>query len=98
MGVMFFLFLIMGFSSLKSCKKFEEQAVEEDHLTENITAWCKDNLTQDVIDTDIEEDEEELRYFRRTEKMKKLISEKYENLDAAFLESFVDDLYQNIYG
>lgn len=97
MGTLFLLFLIMGFFSIKSYKKFEIKAVEEDHLTANLKEWCKENLTRDSIDEGIEESEEELQYFQRTEKMKALISEKFMNLDAAFLESFVDDIYQNIF-
>ena len=46
----------------------------------------------------MEENEEELQYFKRAEKMKEMISGKFMNLDEAFLDSFVDDLYQNIFG
>ena len=35
---------------------------------------------------------------KQPEKMKEMISDKFMNLDAAFLDSFVDDLYQNIFG
>ena len=97
MGTLFVLFLVMGFLSIKSYKKFEIKATEEDNLTANISAWCKEHLTSDIIDAELEEEEEELKYFRRTEKMKEMISDKFMNLDAAFLDSFVDDLYQNIF-
>lgn len=98
MGTLFVLFIVMGFMSIKSYKKFEIKASEEDHLTEQLSLWCKENLTPQIIDCGIEEEEEELRYFRRTEKMKEMISDKFMNLDTAFLDSFVDDLYQNIFG
>ena len=98
MGTMFVLFLVMGFFSIKSYKKFEIKASEEDNLTNNLSAWCKENLTKDIIDADIEEEGEELLYFRRTEKMKDMISNKFMNLDAAFLDSFVDDIYPEIFG
>ena len=97
MGSLFILFIVMGFLSVKSYKKFEIKATEEDNLTANISAWCKEHLTSDIIDAELEEEEEELKYFRRTEKMKEMISDKFMNLDAAFLDSFVDDLYQNIF-
>ena len=98
MGTLFVLFIIMGCLSVKSYKKFEIIASEEDNLTGNLTSWCQENLTKEVIDSEIEEEEEELKYFRRTEKMKELITGKFMNLDAAFLDSFVDDMYQNIFG
>lgn len=98
MGSLFILFIVMGFLSVKSYKKFEIKASEEDHLTNNLKTWCKENLTKDIIDADIEEEGEELLYFRRTEKMKDMISNKFMNLDAAFLDSFVDDIYPEIFG
>ena len=98
MGTLFILFIVMGFLSIKSYKKFEIKATEEDNLTKNLLAWCKENLTQELIDADLEETEEELLYFGRTEKMKALISNKFMNLDAAFLDSFIDDIYPEIFG
>ena len=98
MGSMFILFIVMGFLSVKSYKKYEIKASEEDHLTSNLKTWCKENLTKGIIDADVEEEGEELLYFRRTEKMKDMISNKFMNLDAAFLDSFVDDIYPDIFG
>lgn len=98
MGAMFILFIVMGFLSVKSYKKFELKATEEDQLTQNLTAWCHENLTKEIIDADMEEASDELLYFQRSEKMKELISDKFLNLDAAFLDSFIDDIYPEIFG
>ena len=98
MGTLFILFIIMGILSVKSYKKFEIKANEEDTLTQNLTSWVKDNLQKDIIDADIEEAGEELLYFLRTEKMKEMITHKFMNLDAAFLDSFIDDIYPDIFG
>ena len=98
MGALFLLFIVMGFLSVKSYKKFEVKASEEDTLTRNLTSWVKENLHKDIIDADIEEAEEELLYFLRTEKMKEMITHKFMNLDAAFLDSFIDDIYPEIFG
>ncbi len=81
----------------KYCK-FEIKASEEDTLTQNLTSWVKENLQKDQIDADIEEASEELLYFLRTEKMKEMITQKFLNLDAAFLDSFIDDIYPEIFG
>ena len=98
MGALFILFIVMGFLSVKSYKKFDLKASEEDNLTKNLTTWCKENLTKELIDADLEETEEELLYFVRTEKMKEIVAEKFMNLDAAFLDSFIDDIYPEIFG
>ena len=98
MGTLFVLFIVMGFLSVKSYKKFEIKASEEDTLTQNLTSWVKENLHKEQIDADIEEANEELLYFLRTEKMKEMITHKFLNLDAAFLDSFIDDIYPDIFG
>lgn len=97
MGIMFLLFAIMGILSMKSYKKFEVKASEENTLTNNLKQWCKENLKKDLIDEQIEAEEEELKYFQRTEYMKDLINNKFLNLDAAFLDSFIDDIYPEIF-
>ena len=98
MGSMFILFIVMGFLSVKSYKKFEVKASEEDQLTQKLAAWCHENLKKEMIDGDMEETSDELLYFQRSEKMKELISDKFLNLDAAFLDSFIDDIYPDIFG
>lgn len=98
MGSMFILFIVMGFLSVKSYKKFEVKASEEDQLTQKLTSWCHENLKKEIIDIDMEETSDELLYFQRSEKMKELISSKFLNLDAAFLDSFIDDIYPEIFG
>ena len=97
-GSLFILFIVMGFLSVKSYEKFEIKASEEDTLTQNLTSWVKENLHKEQIDADIEEASEELLYFLRTEKMKEMITHKFLNLDAAFLDSFIDDIYPEIFG
>ena len=98
MGALFLLFIVMGFLSVKSYKNYKVKASEEDTLTRNLTSWVKENLYKDIIDADIEEAEEELLYFLRTEKMKEMITHKFMNLDAAFLDSFIDNIYPEIFG
>lgn len=97
MGALFILFIIMGLLSVKSYKKYEIKASEEDTLTQSLTSWAKENLHKDIIDADLEEASEELLYFLRTEKMKEMITHKFMNLDAAFLDNFIDDIYPDIF-
>ncbi|MDE6608354.1 MAG: hypothetical protein K2K54_11470 [Lachnospiraceae bacterium] len=104
MGALFILFLIMGVVSLRSSKIFALKAQKEDSLTEEITNWCYTDLKEDMIDRmtfdedeETEEISEEMKYFRRTEKMKELINEKFLNLDEAYLEHILDDIYSGIF-
>lgn len=98
MGTLFVLFIVMGILSVKSYKKFEIKATEEDSLTKNLTSWCLENIKKEKIDSDLEDAGDELLYFLRTEKMKEMITQKFMNLDEVFLDSFIDDIYPEIFG
>ncbi len=95
MGFLFVLFIIMGIFSYHSYKKIALDAVTENNLTKEIKAWCLKNLTADMIDKELMIDElaEEMKYFKRTEQIKKLISETFINLEEGFLDAIIEDLY-----
>lgn len=100
MSVMFLLFIVFGFVSMKTFKILSVKAKSEDSLLEGITKWCEENLTAEGIDEglfDEEEVPEEQKYFKRTDKMKKLIQDKFMNLEEEFLDHFIDDYYQNLF-
>ncbi|MBQ6807355.1 MAG: hypothetical protein IJO97_08000 [Lachnospiraceae bacterium] len=100
MGVLFLLFIIFGIVSMRTFKILSVQAKSEDTLLEEITKWCQENLTAEMIDNGLlgmEEMLEEQKYFRRADKMKKMIRDKFMNLDEEFLDHFVDDYYQNLF-
>jgi hypothetical protein len=101
MGAMFVLFIVFGVLSMRSSKLLFKKAEAEDSLKSEMMKWCQDNLSARIVDEGLfeEEDlEDEQKYFKRAEKMKGLISDKFLNLDEAFLEHFVDEYYQNLYG
>ena len=95
MGALFVAFLISGISSLKTSRQLEGKAKEESDLEEELLDWCRTHLSAEQIDASIEElpESEEERYFRRTERIRSLIVRDFMNLDEAYLESFVDEIY-----
>lgn len=109
MGVLFAVFFIMGIASFRSSRTFEQRAKEENNLTTEIKKWCRENMTAAVIDGKspadsgspteecMETDTEEIKYFKRTERMKELIGRQFMNLDEGFLDAFVDEYYQTIF-
>ncbi len=103
MGALFILFIVMGIVSMRSSKIFEQKAKTEDNLTEEITKWCLTDINRELIDKMIQEEDgeeetsEEMKYFKRTEKMKALINEKFLNLDEAYLEHIIDEIYSGIF-
>lgn len=100
MGAMFILFIVFGFVSMRSSKVLFSKAKTENSLMAEMTKWCQENLSADKVDEGLFEGEdvaEEQKYFKRAERMKKLISDKFLNLDEAFLDHFVDEYYQTLY-
>lgn len=100
LGAMSLFFFFMGISSIKSSGSYREKALTESNLYEEIMSWCRSSLTADAIDqdTDTAESSKEERYFRRTARMKELISQKFMNIDDSFLDYMIEELYLEIFG
>lgn len=104
MGAMFILFIVFGIVSMRDSNRFLVKAKSESSLVSEITRWCAENLHTDTIDSllvsedeILEELSDEEMYYRRAEKMKALIEDKFMNLDEAFVEDFVERYYQELY-
>lgn len=104
MGAMFVLFIVFGFVSMRDSRLLSVKAKSENSLLSEINRWCGENLDSAAIDAmilDEEESMEELtdeeKYYRRTEKMRAMIDDKFMNLDEAFVDNFVDGYYQELY-
>ncbi len=99
-GALFLLFFVMGILSIRSSRSLKVKAESESSLTSEIKNWCSDHLTAESLDKDLfpeGETGEEIKYFRRTDKMKAMISYQFLNLDEGFLDAFVDDYYPLIF-
>lgn len=100
MFALFLFFIGFGVYSLKGACKFRSEASEEDALTERINAWVKLYLTAEDIDraADIEDaDAEEIRFFKRTETIKKKIADEFGGVDEAYLDSLAENVYQELF-
>ncbi len=100
MGALFALFFVMGILSIKSSKTLTKKAEEENSLTNEIKKWCGENMNARKVDEGLfaeGEYGEEMKYFKRAEKMKEMISYQFMNLEEGFLDSFVDDYYPVVF-
>lgn len=100
MGALFLLFFIMGIVSLRNYRVLKKKAKKEDNLTEQIQKWCMENLQKDSMDERLsfeEDTSEELKYFPRFELMKTMVKKQFMNLDEAYLERLMDELYPVIF-
>lgn len=103
MGTMFILFIVFGVVSMRNSRILLIKAKSENSLLSEMTKWCEENLSAGQIDAGLFEDDEqdgileEQKYFKRTDRMKAIINDKFMNLDEALLEHFVDEYYQELF-
>lgn len=100
LGLMFVIFIVMGFKSLTDSKKFAAMSDDEKKTTADIQSWFKMSYDKNAIDSkiDVADDAtEEMKYFARCEQMRKIITDQFGALDPAYLEKNIEDLYQAIY-
>lgn len=100
MGVLFAVFIVMGFSSLKSSKKYAGEAADEEDLTGKIKAWAKEQITADAIRKcvwfeDGTPDEE--KYFQYFEAIKTAVTQEFGSLNASYLDALCEELYAGIF-
>lgn len=100
MGALFILFIVFGVVSMRASRILLVQAQSEDSLVSELTKWCDENLSAEQIDSGLFDEDlpEEQKYFKRTDKMQKVINDKFMNLDQGLLEHFVDEYYQGLFG
>lgn len=100
MGTMFLIFIIMGFSSFKSSKKYANEAKTEDDLTSRIKNWTLENVTKESIITKAAlpaEMPDEVKYFKYFELLKSAIKAEFGDMNASYLESLCEELYGEIF-
>lgn len=99
--LLFATFLYLGIRSFSDAKKQVLLSADEEQTDEEIREWFLFNYNSEVIDNDcaIGEDErkDETSYFSRIDYMKKVILDKYPDVDRAYLENLLEDLYTQTY-
>jgi hypothetical protein len=104
MATVFILFIVMGAISVKNARFFAIKAAGENTLQDTLKKWCSENLSADLIDSEInlsdsDQDADEILYFKRSEYIKERFNRQFVNLDQAFLEHFIDEyVYETVFG
>lgn len=94
---LFAIFVFIGINSFINSSRIKKESVAEDTYLAEINEYIKANITIDTfnsIDSDLSEEE---TYFNRTEIIKKIILEKYPDMDSALLEKTLDDTYDQLF-
>ena len=99
MGVMFVLFIVMGIVSMRNSKILKKKAKKENNLTREIKKWCLDVFEMKEVDERLQIGflPEELKYFQRFDYMKNTIKNQFMNLDEAYLDRLIEEIYPDIF-
>lgn len=100
MAAMFLVFIAMGFSSIKTYKKYLDIAEEEQKNIEQIMELLAQHMSKEVIDTKLAGEPEEMPqiYYSRLAVIKEFLEAHYGGLEPALLEKLADDWYEELYG
>ncbi len=96
MGALFLSFLYVAFSTRQKAQKIRDEIAIENKLTEDITAWLKENVTKDYL-TSIYNDSlsEELNYIKMTDTIKELLIKNFGKQNLSYLDRLVEEYYNN---
>lgn len=100
MAAMFLVFIAMGFSSIKTYKKYLGIAEEEQKNIEQIMDLLAQHMSKEVINTKLAGEPEEMPqiYYSRLALIKEFLETHYGGLEPALLEKLADDWYEELYG
>lgn len=102
MSALFIAFIAVGISSLKLSKKLAADGKTEEAETERLMRWFTDSFTAVSLDERLAQalvgEPDEVKYFKRFELIKRLLSEHMPQAAENYLEKVADDLYQQLYG
>lgn len=100
MGILFAAFIIFGFYTAHSAKKIKDTIADEESTTDSIITWAIENLSADVIDSEIEEiaeSSEEEKYLLRTEKISSILIDKFDLEDESYINSIIEEIYPELF-
>lgn len=98
MYAMFIIFAFVGINSFKNAARIKEASVNEENFLQELNSFVEENVTASAFDSvDTDDISQEELYFRRTELIRTMISEKYPDIDAGLLELTIDQTYDRIF-
>lgn len=98
LGGMFIIFLAAGIVSFMHAKKVKIEADIEDELIDKINKFAKENITREIIDKEVPQDDSvEILFFNRAEVIKNILMHEFEDADEALIDELIENIYQSIY-
>ena len=96
MGLVFFVFFIIGFVSLHRASQVKDSVAVEDKFTEELNDWIDENLGDDVIDEWYDENrEDQENYFEIQGRLCRMMQEKFPNIHPSYIEELAEERYSS---
>lgn len=98
MYAMFVIFLFVGYNSFKNAAKLKDASVSEEAFLQELNNFIETNITASLFDLQEPADmpQEEL-YFKRTERIRSMLTEQYPDIDESLLEQSIDSAYDKLF-
>lgn len=99
MTALFLMFLIIGINSMRQIKPLTEEAEREEKKIGEIRKYFFDSFSAESLDkAALGSDRDAVNeYFLRTNHIKKILNERFMDMDPSFLEYITDKLYNEMY-
>jgi len=101
MGFMFVVFIVVGIKSLIAAREIQATSKDEEALTEQIYEYIRSSFSKESIDEIAIRDEvaltEEEKFFPRSNAMRRIITEKFGELDESYLTELVENSYAEMF-
>jgi len=92
-------FVYFGISSILKYKSLKTYASVEKNENEKFVNWFDKTINKGFIDGDIDiSDDEQMNYFKRNAKIKYISMHQFPNIDEDFIDSVIDEKYEDIFG
>lgn len=88
--------LIIGIDSFRRAGKAKKEAAQEERFIAELTGWLEKNLTLEMLTAADQEDcSKEVNFLNEMNELKQIIQKQFGELDAAFLEQFTEEYYND---
>ena len=94
MSVVFVIFFFIGVSSLLRANKLKDIVSEEDKVTEDVTAWIEEHITDEYLDELYDDSlSDEDNYFNVHTKMCEKLFAEFSYLSPEYIDQLMDERY-----
>ena len=84
---------LVGINAIKRSRNAEKASAEEEKLTDALTDWLRENITEETF-ADIDPTlSEEIMYLQRCEVIRTRLGEVYPDLDENYVDALIDEFY-----